>query len=71
MPLYEYKCTKCYEVQEIFLQSTQDKVVYCPECGGACARIMSQTAPPRFSESVIDRVNKNWDSTPGLRGKKG
>jgi len=72
MPIYEYKCVLCGNVQEQFFQSQLDKVTYCHKCGGSCTRILSQTSPPRgFGESAIDRVNKNWDKTPGLKGKRG
>ena len=71
MPVYEYQCIKCGTVQERFFQSNLEQTVHCEECDGPCVRIISQTFPPRgFGESAIDRVNKNWDKTPGL-GKKG
>jgi len=41
MPTYEYKCSKCEEVFEIFQKITDAPLRECPVCGGEMKKIIS------------------------------
>ena len=43
MPLYEYKCKKCGEVELNVCVDDRDKVK-CPECGGGLKRMLFKPA---------------------------
>ena len=34
MPIYEYRCSECGRISEIFLRSVNTQNVQCPACGG-------------------------------------
>lgn len=40
MPIYEYKCEKCYESFEKLVKNSKEKVV-CPQCGSRPKKLMS------------------------------
>lgn len=42
MPTYEYKCTKCEEIFEIFQKITDAPPRECPVCGGDLAKVISR-----------------------------
>ena len=35
MPIYEYKCSRCGEVSEVFFKTQSRKDVLCSHCGSA------------------------------------
>lgn len=41
MPIYEYKCTKCKKLQEIWQKITEDALTKCPLCKGKIERQIS------------------------------
>jgi len=41
MPTYEYKCTKCEEIFEIFQKMTDVPLKECPVCGGELQKVIS------------------------------
>jgi len=41
MPTYDYRCTKCKHVFELFHSITEDKPKRCPRCKGLAKRIPS------------------------------
>ena len=41
MPTYEYKCTKCEEIFEIFQKMTDIPLNECPVCGGELQKVIS------------------------------
>lgn len=44
MPIYEFECTKCYDIMERFIRITDEKRVHtvkCGNCGGVAKRILS------------------------------
>ena len=41
MPTYEYKCTKCEEIYEIFQKMTDVPLKECPVCGGELQKVIS------------------------------
>ncbi|MDO8461231.1 MAG: zinc ribbon domain-containing protein [Deltaproteobacteria bacterium] len=44
MPIYEYKCSKCSQVFEIFHKITEKKAQKCARCGSRLERLISQTS---------------------------
>ena len=40
MPTYDYKCTKCSHVFELFQSMKDDPIKNCPECGGEVKRLI-------------------------------
>jgi putative FmdB family regulatory protein len=49
MPLYDYKCDKCGNEEELFKPIDTPTVLDCPKCGGKMKRQFSRPAPPRFA----------------------
>ncbi len=43
MPIYEYQCSKCNEVFEIFHKIDEDGKVTCPKCLRPAKRLISAT----------------------------
>ncbi len=43
MPIYEYQCTHCNEVFEIFHKIDEDCKVACPTCLGPAKKLISAT----------------------------
>ena len=43
MPIYEYQCSHCNEVFEIFHKIDEDCKVACPKCLGPAKKIISAT----------------------------
>ncbi len=41
MPIYEYRCTKCGEIFEVFHMAGEDVEPKCPKCLGKAERILS------------------------------
>lgn len=44
MPIYEYQCSKCGKVHEIWQKISEDPLTKCPECKGKMERLISATA---------------------------
>ena len=44
MPIYEYECTSCSHVFEIFQRMTEDPLRTCPECSGSLKKLMSRSS---------------------------
>ncbi|OHD59151.1 MAG: hypothetical protein A2014_06030, partial [Spirochaetes bacterium GWF1_49_6] len=51
MPNYDYQCTACGTVTEIFHKMSQDPEVKCPECGSPMKRKISAGAGIMFKGS--------------------
>lgn len=41
MPTYDYKCTKCEEMFEVFQKISDEPLKKCPVCGGELVRLIS------------------------------
>jgi putative FmdB family regulatory protein len=41
MPTYDYKCSDCGTVKEVFQKMSDEPLTTCPECGGAFKRIIT------------------------------
>jgi len=44
MPIYEYECTSCCNVFEIFQRLTEDPLMTCPDCSGHVKKLMSMSS---------------------------
>lgn len=44
MPIYEYECTACCRVLEIFQRITENPVTTCPDCSGPVKKLMSKSS---------------------------
>src|SRR5947199_3597787 len=43
MPIYEYQCSKCKKVQEIWQKISEAALTRCPICKGKMERLISST----------------------------
>jgi len=43
MPIYEYQCSQCEEIFEIFHKIDEDCKVACPKCLGQARKVISAT----------------------------
>jgi putative FmdB family regulatory protein len=58
MPLYDYKCPNCGEIEDIWAKILEMNLI-CPDCGGMMVRLMSPTRiicdiEPYFDENLAD-----------------
>jgi putative FmdB family regulatory protein len=44
MPIYEYECTSCCNVFEIFQRLTEDPLMTCPDCSGPVKKLVSMSS---------------------------
>ena len=48
MPIYEYRCNNCGEINEFFQRVSDSAPEHCPDCGasgvGNLEKLMSQTS---------------------------
>ena len=44
MPIYEYECTSCRTVLEVFQRMTEDPLTTCPDCSGPVKKLMSMSS---------------------------
>jgi len=57
MPVYQYKCARCYHVFEERMGYDHPAEIQCPECGGASAQ--------QFSAPIIFYNTDGFYSTGG------
>lgn len=43
MPIYEYECTQCAKIEEIFQKISDRPLVTCQHCGGKLQKLISQS----------------------------
>ncbi len=56
MPIYDYKCQECGRVSEIFLRSSDNENISCPNCG-------SKNLKRLISASYMIRMNASMPGT--------
>jgi putative FmdB family regulatory protein len=44
MPIYEYECTSCCNVFEVFQRMTENPLSACPNCAGAVKKVVSRSS---------------------------
>ncbi|HOE16962.1 MAG TPA: zinc ribbon domain-containing protein [Syntrophorhabdaceae bacterium] len=71
MPIYEYECTECGEVFEIFQKISEEPITECPKCTGAMQKIISPCAfHLKGTGWYATDYKKTADSVNGKNGKK-
>ncbi len=66
MPTYDYECTSCKKVIEIFQQMSEEPLKKCPECGGKIKRLVGGGLGIIFKGNgfyVTDSKNKSSASS--------
>ena len=43
MPVYEYQCSGCGHIEEIFQRISESPLEVCPRCNGSLKKIISQS----------------------------
>lgn len=43
MPVYEYQCSKCGHIEEVFQKISESPLEVCPRCNGKLKKIISQS----------------------------
>ncbi len=44
MPIYEYECTECHEITEVWQSLSDAPATTCPECSGHLKKIISMSS---------------------------
>lgn len=74
MPIYEYRCKKCGDQQEVFLRMADKQPTKCRKCGGRLEKLVSSPAIQFKGEgwyvtdyarkgSVAEKVEKELSSS--------
>jgi len=70
MPTYDYKCTACNHVFEVFQNISAEPLTECPECKGNVSRVIHGGTGLIFKGSGFYLTDyKNTDTSTG-NGKK-
>ena len=48
MPTYDYKCSKCNKIYEVFHKMSDTKIRYCPKCKNVLSKIITETQQPIY-----------------------
>jgi putative FmdB family regulatory protein len=66
MPIYEYECTRCGEVEEAFQRFSDKPLIKCRHCSGKLQKLISQSAFHLKGSGwyVTDYANKPKTSSP-------
>ncbi len=64
MPTYEYKCTRCGYVFELFQTMSAEPVKVCPECKGDVKRLIGPGAGPIFKGTGFYQTDYKNTGTP-------
>ncbi len=51
MPTYEYECSECEDIFEVFQSMTDERIKKCPACGGKVSRLFGAGAGIIFKGS--------------------
>ena len=68
MPIYEYECTHCGRIEEVFQKFSDSPLKKCRHCGGKLHKLISQSTFHLKGSGwyVTDYANKSkTDSTAG------
>ena len=64
MPTYEYKCTKCNYMFEVFQTMSAEPLKVCPKCGGEVKRLIGPGAGPIFKGTGFYQTDYKNTVTP-------
>ena len=61
MPTYDYKCTQCRHVFEIFQSMSESHISKCPDCGGNVGGLVGGGSGLKYAASQIIYLSKKKD----------
>ena len=69
MPIYEYECTSCCNVFEVFQRMTEDPLTSCPDCSGSVKKLVSMSSFQLkgggwYSDGYTSKASNGSGSTP-------
>ena len=72
MPIYEYECTKCGRVEEVWQKFSDKSLETCKYCSGKLHKLISQSSFHLKGTGwyATDYANKSGGSSPQKKGKK-
>ena len=71
MPTYDYECSSCNKVMEIFQQMSEAPLQKCPECGGKIKRLVGGGLGVIFKGNGFYATDSRKDTkSPAKTGKK-
>lgn len=72
MPIYEYKCKKCGQINEIWQKLSDLPLSKCEACGGPVKKIISQNTFHLKGSGwyVTDYASKSSGSKPAKKAQK-
>lgn len=68
MPTYEYKCTKCNNLFEVFQKMSDDPVTECPKCKGPVKRLIGSGSGPIFKGTGF--YHTDYKNNNNVKSKK-
>ena len=71
MPIYEYQCSKCGNITEVWQKFSDPPIENCTKCGGTVKKIISQNTFHLKGSGwyVTDYAAKPTGSQPGKNNK--
>ena len=71
MPIYEYECTKCGEIEEVIQKCSDKSLTKCGRCSGKLQKLISQSTFHLKGTGwyVTDYANKSKDSCTSQKKK--
>ena len=72
MPLYEYECTKCHRIDEVFQKFSDKPLSKCTHCSGKLQKLISQSTFHLKGTGwyVTDYVNKSRNTSTPAKTKE-
>ncbi|MGD9229143.1 MAG: zinc ribbon domain-containing protein [Desulfobacterales bacterium] len=72
MPIYEYKCTKCGEIEEVYQKFSDKPLSKCKLCSGKLHKLISQSSFHLKGTGwyVTDYANKSGSNSAAVPNKK-
>jgi putative FmdB family regulatory protein len=76
MPIYEYECTSCCNVFEVFQRMTEDSLTSCPDCSGPVKKLVSMSSFQLkgggwYADGYTSKSSNGSGSTPKDKPIKG
>jgi len=72
MPIYEYECTRCGELEEVFQKLSEKPLQKCKRCSGKLHKLISQSSFQLKGTGwyVTDYANKSGSSPANAKKEK-
>jgi putative FmdB family regulatory protein len=67
MPTYDYKCSECGNVFEVFQTMSAEPIKTCPKCGGKVKRLIGAGAGPIFKGSGFYQTDYKNSSSNSIK----